>query len=152
MFSFVSIENFESEKTTDYGVLIKQLDDDLSPTRSVPGLRVCSMSNNVVVRLLDDRRLIIDSFHGDVHQMSTPLHRTSTSDRIQGEHGQCSCTSIVVTSRSRLESLTIELDRELEHEQRTRRSTSDTKHVTIVEPSARIDERRQSTTATAGRH
>ncbi|CAF4119563.1 unnamed protein product, partial [Rotaria sordida] len=80
---------------------------------------------------------VINSFDKQINQMSTPLHHQPNNDIIK-------------------ESLSNELDREIEHEEQKKMNVTTTiKHVTIAEPpirpSASVDDFNRTTKTTSGK-
>ena len=76
----------------------------------------------------------MSSFDKQINQMSTPLHPPPDDHIVKGKHSN---ENTPVRNYFHLESLTNELDREIEHEMRNLNTTTTIKHVTIVEPPAR---------------
>ncbi|CAF1380955.1 unnamed protein product [Adineta ricciae] len=93
---FRNFEENKDEKGIDYAMLNRDLDLDISPTRT---------------------GTVLNSFDKQINQMSTPLHHQPGENAIK-------------------ESITTELDREIEHEMQIMNDTT-TKHVTIIEPPIR---------------
>ena len=81
-----------------------------------------------------DQHRVASSFEQEIHQMSTPLHHLPADNTVQGSLS----TLVPSILHHVVESLSNELDRELEHEkQQTLNATGTNKHVTIVEPPVR---------------
>ena len=77
---------------------------------------------------------VLNSFDKQINQMSTPLHHQPDKNVVKGIHN----IFVLFNKSFIVESLTNELDREIEqHESQKLNATATNKHVTIVEPPTR---------------
>jgi hypothetical protein len=77
---------------------------------------------------------VLNSFDKQINQVSTPLHHQPDKNLVKGNHHFF--FFFLFNKSFMVESLSNELDREMEHETQKLNATT-TKHVTIVEPPTR---------------
>lgn len=88
------------------------------------------------ILIMKQTTIVIESFDKQITQMSTPLRPQANNELVKGDHSN-SFISLFEHIHTVSESLSNELDREIEHELQTLNTTTTVKHVTIKEPVVR---------------